>query len=86
VNIPFSSDPREMFSEQIHTAAEQFPTVNGKRDVHYNDRREKFTLLKIQRHDGTVNSGKHLVYERGMSGDHRKDKDNFEKFQFHPQN
>jgi hypothetical protein len=46
-----------MFSEQIHTAeecTEQFPTVNGKRDVHYNDRREKFTFLKIQRHDGTV--------------------------------
>ena len=33
---------------------EQFPTVIGKMDVHYNNRREKFTFLKIHRHDGTV--------------------------------
>ena len=32
-----------------------------------------------------ITSGKLLVYERGMLGDHRKHKENFEKFHFHPQ-
>jgi hypothetical protein len=32
-----------------------------------------------------ITSGKLIVYERGMVGEQRKHKDNFEKFPFHPQ-
>ena len=45
---------------------EQFPTVNGKMDVHYNDRREKFTFLKIQRHDGIVRQGGQILGKNGL--------------------
>jgi hypothetical protein len=48
VDILFSSDHREMISEQILSATEQLPTVNGKMDVHYNDRREKFAFSKYK--------------------------------------
>ena len=48
VDIPFSSDRRDMFSEKnpccCRDCFEQFPTVNGKMDVHFNDCREKITF------------------------------------------
>jgi hypothetical protein len=51
---------------------------------HYPTLKYQYTIISDIKWD-PINSGKLLVYERGMLGDHRKHKENFKKNNFQPQ-